>query len=54
MTKMKNDILERLFGIKPRVLSSKDSQKFNTIYPHNRPSFNRWCKELRVSSRWNR
>lgn len=54
MTKMKNDLLERLFGIKPKIACSKTNQTFKSIYPPHKPSFNRWCKELRVSSRWNR
>lgn len=53
MTKMKNDILERIFGIKPKI-TVEYTPTMKSSYPINRPSFNAWCRELRVSSRWGR
>jgi hypothetical protein len=53
MTKMKNDLLERLFGIKPKI-TIKHTPTITSLHPSNRPSFNAWCRELKVSSRFGR
>ena len=53
MTKMKNNLLQTLFGIKPKIVTN-NSPKITTTHPTDRPCFNSWCRELRVSSRWGR
>lgn len=51
MTKIKNNLLERLFGIKPKT----NNLTYNKITPYERPiilrEYNKWCRELKVSSR---
>lgn len=54
MTKMKNDLLERVFGIKPNKIVMKYTPTTRTTHPINRPSFNAWCRELNVSCRWDK
>ena len=53
MTKIKNNLLERMFGIKPKIKITH-SPTVKSSYPINRPSFNAWCRELNVSCRWGR
>ena len=51
MIKIKQTLLERLFGIKPKT----STLTYNKITPFMRPliqkEYNKWCKEFNVSSR---
>lgn len=53
MKKIKQTLLERLFGIKPK----SQELKYKKITPFMRPliqkEFNDWCKQFKVSNRFN-
>lgn len=48
ITKIRNLLLEKLFGIKPRSTSTFLTQKptFTTTYPDNQPHINDWFKQV--------
>lgn len=56
MEKVKNDLLEKLFGIKPKKQSTTTTTttKFKSTYPSEALDFNEWCRQNQVSSRINR
>jgi hypothetical protein len=56
MVRVKNELLERLFGIKPpkQTTTTSTTTKFRSTYPSEELDFNDWCRHNQVSSRINR